>query len=197
MRERPYHHGALAEALAEAAFQAARVQGRAGIGIRELAKQVGVSPTAAYRHFPSRERLVATVAQRARELSASRMLTAMDALTVEDPVERAWARLLACGRAYVDFAVDEPRLFETGFPAVEQPERPDDPDAWVILQGTLADLAALGQLREIDPQAAGVFAWAAVHGLSGILIGPAAPDTLGRQVLTDEVLDAVRHGLSA
>ncbi|MFN8630142.1 MAG: TetR/AcrR family transcriptional regulator [Chloroflexota bacterium] len=197
MRDRPYHHGALREALLEAGFEAARVHGRAGIGIRELAKQVGVSPTAAYRHFPSREHLVAAVAQRARERSATGMQVAMDAIRVDDPAERAWARFLACGRAYVDFALDEPALFETGFPGFAPPGRPDDPDAWVLLVGCLADLAALGELREVDTQAAAVFAWAAVHGLSGILSGPQAPDTLGRAVLTDEVLDAVRRGLRA
>jgi AcrR family transcriptional regulator len=197
MRDRPYHHGALEEALVAAGLEAARVHGPSGIGIRDLAKQLGVSPTAAYRHFPSLDHLVAAVAQRARELAASRMRDAMDAVTIDDPAERAWARLTACGRAYIEFAVDERPLFDTAFaPITTLPGRPDDPDAWALLRSSLEDVAAQGQLRAMDPQAAAVFAWATVHGMSGILAGAAIPHGLDVEATTDAVLDAVRRGLS-
>ena len=61
MRDRPYHHGDLHEALVIAGVEAARDAGPSAISIRLLAKEVGVSPTAAYRHFPSLEHLTAAV----------------------------------------------------------------------------------------------------------------------------------------
>lgn len=199
MTDRPYHHGDLREALLAAGIETARTGGPGAIGIRTLAASVGVSPTAAYRHFRDLDEIVAAVAQRSREALARRMVDAMDAVAVADPVERAWARFSACGRAYVRFAAESPELFDTAFTACSTlPSRPDDPDAWGILLGILDELAALGQLRPMDRRDAATFAWATVHGLAGILGRLARPDgdAVDAEAATEAMLDVVRRGLA-
>ncbi len=198
MRDRPYHHGDLYEALVTAGVEAARAGGPSAISIRVLAKTVGVSPTAAYRHFPSLEHLVAAVSQRARELLATAMGAAMDEVHTDDAAARAWDRLLASGRAYVRFAVAERHLFAMAFvPCEAPPPRPDDPDAWALLVGTLEDVGRTGGLALSPPMTAPVAAWAMVHGLAGIVTGTTLPPEVNPDALTDAVLGVLLRGLRA
>lgn len=197
MSERPYHHGDLTQALVSNGLDAARSGGPSAITVRELAKAAGVSPTATYRHFGSLEHLVAAVAQQARELMATQMLTAMDAVEIVEPSDRAWARLDACGRAYVLFALAEPGWFATAFhPCQVMPARPDSPDAWTLLSQTLDQLNALGELHPALADSATTVAWSAVHGLSGILAS-APPCSMDADASLRGVLDGVQRGLRA
>ena len=63
MRRSTYHHGDLANALAAAAAQLAREGGPDAVVLREAARRVGVSATAAYRHFASHNDLFEEVAK--------------------------------------------------------------------------------------------------------------------------------------
>src|SRR6476661_5074234 len=56
-----YHHGDLREALVQAALQEAEQGGPEAINISALAKKLGVSQPAPYRHFADREALLAAV----------------------------------------------------------------------------------------------------------------------------------------
>jgi len=57
-----YHHGDLRRALIEAALAILAKDGARGLSLREVARKVGVTQTAPYHHFPTREALVAAVA---------------------------------------------------------------------------------------------------------------------------------------
>ena len=198
MRDRPYHHGDLHEALVIAGVEAARNAGPSAISIRLLAKEVGVSPTAAYRHFPNLEHLTAAVSQRAREQLARAMREAMDLVTDADPADRAWERLLASGRAYVGFAVAEPNLFATAFIPCSAPlPKEDDPDAWGTLVTALDDVASTGALVPMPPMAAAFTAWAAVHGLAGIATKTALPSDFDTEAAIEAVLAVLQRGLRA
>ena len=59
---RPYRHGNLPVALLAAARQILDENGLESLGLRETARRVGVSATAAYRHFSSKNDLLASVA---------------------------------------------------------------------------------------------------------------------------------------
>src|SRR6516164_156826 len=66
-----YHHGDLREALVQAALREAEQGGAEAISIKALAKQLGVSQPAPYRHFADREALLTAVTAEAfRQLSA-------------------------------------------------------------------------------------------------------------------------------
>ena len=56
-----YHHGDLRDALVQAALREAEQRGPEAISIKALAKKLGVSQPAPYRHFADREALLAAV----------------------------------------------------------------------------------------------------------------------------------------
>ena len=97
-RER-YHHGNLREALIEAALTMIAERGLAGFAIAELARVVGVSPAAPYRHFRDRNAVIAEVARRGFESMAAD-LTAATAEWQADPL----GALERAAQAHVAFA---------------------------------------------------------------------------------------------
>ncbi|MCA3755028.1 MAG: TetR family transcriptional regulator, partial [Phenylobacterium sp.] len=54
---RPYHHGDLRRALVEAGRRLLEVEGGAGISLRAVAREAGVSPAAPYHHFRDKSEL--------------------------------------------------------------------------------------------------------------------------------------------
>src|SRR3954468_3129329 len=112
-----YHHGNLRPALVEAAAELARVSGPDGVVLREVARQTGVSHNAAYRHFADRDELLAEVAALGMAQLEQAMRDRLAAVRTRDPVQRARRRLRATGRAYVEFALAEPGMFEVAFAA--------------------------------------------------------------------------------
>jgi AcrR family transcriptional regulator len=199
---RAYHHGDLRHALVEAATALAARDGVDGLILREAARQVGVSPSAAYRHFPDRDALLATVAAGVREALARRMLREMAAAGDRGPATsprdgpEAVARFRACGRAYIGFALDEPGLFAVAFHPCD-PERyvPDDPSPYAVLGAALDDVAAAGLLRVPRPGTE-VLAWAAVHG-AAVLLGERLVPAEARDHVIEGTLDLVGGGLLA
>ena len=174
-----YHHGSLREALALAAVELARAGGPSAIVLREIARTVGVSPNAAYRHYATLSELVGVVCRRTRDLMMQSMRAELDRLVpLPDPREDAEQRLLAVGRGYVRFALAEPGLFRTAFDNSSEGAAPLGPDLpatrkptpWGLLRQALADLAAVGALADPDQVQSAVFAWSAVHGLAMLLL---------------------------
>ena len=60
--ERAYHHGDLRTALIDAGLAALEAADADAVSLRELARKVGVSATAVYRHFPDKKALLAALA---------------------------------------------------------------------------------------------------------------------------------------
>ncbi len=167
-----YHHGNLHAALLAAGLTASQARGPASLQLRELASAVGVSPSAVYRHFPDMAHLSAEVSRMAREALANRMLSAAAAVpeVTNDPGEGAIRRMQAIGRAYIEFAVSEPHLFDTAFMAAgAAPSCTDDPSAWGVLNNALDALVRAGAMPVSRRDGAAIVAWSAVHGLSGVL----------------------------
>src|ERR1700731_4419215 len=68
----PYHHGDLRDALVQAALHEVELGGPEAVNISALAKRLGVSQPAPYRHFADREALLAAVpAEAFRQFSAT------------------------------------------------------------------------------------------------------------------------------
>ena len=57
-----YHHGNLREAILEAGLAHLEKSADEALSLRELARQTGVAANAVYRHFASKEQLLAALA---------------------------------------------------------------------------------------------------------------------------------------
>jgi AcrR family transcriptional regulator len=196
----PYHHGSLRAALIDAGVQLAREGGPGAIVLREVARRIGVSPNAAYRHFADLPELSDAVADVALEALAASMQRELVSLDGGDPL----MRLLAVGRGYVHFALGEPGLFAAAFSRAKDHLDPlhETADGQRTAAGLLHDaldgLAAAGLLAPEDRDAAITMAWAAVHGLSTLLLGPlAAVAPADREPMIDAALGLVCRGLTS
>jgi AcrR family transcriptional regulator len=203
MRRGSYHHGDLANALTEAATDLARTGGPEAVVLREAARQVGVSATAAYRHFAGHAELIHEVKERCQETLARYMdeeLTRTAAST--DPQVEAVRRLRALGLGYLRFAIAEPGLFRTAFchtgTAQPMPFGEWESAAYDKLSAALDELSGLGLIHPQARPLAEMFAWASVHGLATLMVdGPLAslPEEV-REAALDRTMDAVVDGLS-
>jgi len=202
-RTRPtYHHGDLRNALVRAGAELAERGGPESVTIRAAAKKVGVTPTAAYRHFAGHEELFQAVKEHAFDTLAKAMAHYLDSLEpVDDPVLDAVRRLNAAGRGYIRFARTEPGLFRTAFfrgatlPDGEEAERPDNP--FGMLGAVLDRLADVGYLAPHSRPMAELAAWSAAHGVAMMIIdGPLREMPKAEQdQVVDRVLTVLTHGL--
>jgi AcrR family transcriptional regulator len=159
---RPYRHGNLPAALQAAARQILDENGLQSVGLRETARRVGVSATAAYRHFASKDDLLASVAaQGFRELGA-----AMEGAT------RGATPLTRAGLAYIEFAHQNPGLFRLMFGPILA-----DRAKYLALKAATVSVEALlirgvAELdqREFDDNLAAMAAWGLVHGLAQLIV---------------------------
>ncbi|MBE7189443.1 TetR/AcrR family transcriptional regulator [Jatrophihabitans endophyticus] len=198
----PYHHGNLRESLIEAAADVAAAEGPDAVSLREVARTVGVSHNAAYRHFADRDALMRAVAVRAMtrfgELMARRIDEA-DGSAGDDPVENAYARFAASGRAYVEFAAEHRGLFRTAmtfpFGAIQPAE--GVPHPYVQLGARLDELVTVGAITPERRAHAEIAACSAVHGFAMLWqdgpFGHAGEADRDREL--DEVLRVVRFGV--
>jgi AcrR family transcriptional regulator len=138
-----YHHGELRAALIEASFDLLAESGLAAFSVAKVARRLGVSTAAPYRHFPDRDHLVAAVAAQAAAELRERFVEAAEQAG-EDPVER----FAATAGAYVRFAGTRGAGFDVIF-AAELDKLHDEAlaDAGRRLMDLLLDLArqATGQ----------------------------------------------------
>ncbi|UJW84358.1 TetR/AcrR family transcriptional regulator [Devosia sp. SL43] len=156
----PYHHGDLRRALLEAALVILEREGEAGLGLRDLARAVGVSAAAPYRHFDSRAALLEALAV----TGFQRFTVAMEAVAASEPPDV----LSAMGKTYVLFALNNAALFRLMFsPAVRRDNRPGLRMAAEVAFQTLRHVSG-GDTR--TGRIAALAAWARVHGLAVLLL---------------------------
>lgn len=158
MRARTYHHGDLRAALVEAALAAVEAQGADDISLRGIARSVGVSPTAVYRHFPDKRALTAELARVGLDRLAEVQRAASEA------AGGGKAGFVATGVAYVRFALANPGLYRLIFahPALDEAVEKRDDDAMAMLQANAEAHAPPG----MPPRIFALQSWALVHGLA-------------------------------
>jgi AcrR family transcriptional regulator len=200
-----YHHGDLRNALVRAASDLAERGGPDAVTIRAAARAVQVTPTAAYRHFAGHAELLDAAKRDALERMGVTILEVLGTPPADaDPVEAALHRMRAGGRGYVRFALAEPGLFRTAFCRSDHDDLEDaatrlaDAPPYAFLSDALDELVAVGWLDPALRPHAETPAWAAVHGLSLLLLdGPyRALSEAEHEVLIDATLDAVLRGLA-
>jgi AcrR family transcriptional regulator len=155
---RPYHHGDLAPTLLDAARAILEEEGLEALSLRSVARRAGVSHAAPYRHYPSREALLADLASEGLGQLRAELAQAGAA-----PGTRA-ELILQFGGAYLRFASRHPGLLRLMFGS-ELPNRSDFPG---LAEATGAIGEEMG--RALGDPAAGMAAWGAMHGLAMLIL---------------------------
>src|SRR6201994_3907265 len=101
-----YHHGDLRNAFVRAALGLVSTRGVHAFSLREAAREIGVSPSAAYRHFTDKEALLDAVADDGTRRLAEQMAAAgAVARAGREGADAPFAVLYAYADAVLDFAV--------------------------------------------------------------------------------------------
>lgn len=165
--KKSYHHGELRESLLKAAETLLEEAGPAGLSLRKVGRQLGVTPGAPYRHFEDKDALLAALATEGfQRLRAAMLANQEDAPDGQERLRRA-------GVGYLEFASTHPELFRLMFgwmPARDVPELCEAGDAaFAALHGILEGCDEEGLLsRSVNE--AGLLTWSAVHGAAFLAI---------------------------
>lgn len=189
----------LREACVIAAQEVIAEKGVENLSLRDVARKLGVSHQAPYKHYPSRDHLLAEVMRRC-------FLQFAQHLDARGQFENPQEDLAALGRQYLSYARENALayrlMFETPWP--ESAAHPDlirdAVHAFDILRNVLRRLhgesATLHDRVDLDA----LYIWSTVHGLAGVLNGNCIDKlNLKTQVLEqaiEHVIDMVALGLA-
>jgi AcrR family transcriptional regulator len=166
-----YHHGDLRNALIRAGQTILAEEGVAGLDLRKVARAVGVSHAAPYRHFVDKQALLAAIAEQGFEQLAARMSAAL----AEAP-EDAQSQLTLLALAYAGFAFDHPAHMREMFSGltVERAAYPALHAAAKAAFQQVVQVVQRGQSRQAigpgDPASLATIVWSQIHGITMLLI---------------------------
>jgi AcrR family transcriptional regulator len=188
-----YHHGDLRDALVQAALREAELGGPEAISIKALAKKLGVSQPAPYRHFADREALLQAVTA-----EAFRQFNAILRDAIDKPSKRS--KLSRFAQTALDFGLRRNGIYRLMFSSRTMACAAKDSELHVAARGALGllieslEAPAVGLLRERHA----LQFWAALHGLitlteQGLLTGQVAQVT--REELLEDIVQQAKMAL--
>ena len=173
-----YHHGNLRDTLVAAALAQLAQQHDAALSLRELARTVGVSIAAVYRHFPSKEALLAEVAA----AGFASLVAAWEAQLPPQGSLPAEQRFQLLGQQYIEFALAAPAHYRLMFEHQDVRQFPVlQAAAQACFQYVLQTAGAAVREAGVDPRwerAAASAGWSLGHGYVMLLLS-------GRLAMTD------------
>jgi len=142
-----------------------------GFSMRKLARSLGVTAPALYKHYASKERVLLDVVGEAYRQLIQYLHQALQGRTPEE-------RFRLAGQGYLEFALRHPRFYEVLFMGVEL-LRVDDVPEEITTQGCavgqfwndrVRECIEAGMLREGDPEGIGMALWSHAHGLISLYL---------------------------
>ncbi len=179
----PYHHGDLREALLQAAERVLERDGLAGLTLRAVAREAGVSHAAPTHHFGDLTGLVSELAAIGFRMFNAAMMAAIASGTTL--LEKGMAN----AKAYVGFAQAHPGMYALMFRSNERLDhsRPSLHEASeAAFAGLAGSVAAMRQEQvskeslSLDQAALIARNWSLVHGFTMLLLDGSLSDILHR-----------------
>jgi len=178
-----YHHGDLRQALIEAAIELVAQKDITSLSLREIARRVGVSHAAPYRHFADKDALLAAVAEEGFQLLTHSLQQAVQQASAE-PLKQ----LEASGITYVRYAFSHPSHYRVMFGSYggNQKMHPSlveaSMQAFMVLVNVIVEGQSAGVMRSGEPKQLAQAAWSLVHGLAMLLIDGQLPVAHDREI---------------
>ncbi len=194
VQAREQHRADVRSRILDAARASFIHEGYKSFSLRKLAKQIEYSPAAIYKHFKNKNEIFECL----RKESFDALITASLKLAVapdENPVDRLKRGM----QAYVDFGLKNPDQYRLAF-VVQQVEAPGLPDPGAAYQGLQTRVEACieaGQFRSGDVQVMAQSLWAAVHGITSLLVQKPMFPWASPSELVSQVIDSAVEGLRA
>ena len=181
-----YHHGDLREALIQAALDEAEQGGPEAISIKALAKTLGVSQPAPYRHFADREALlVAVTAEAFRQFNT----TLREALATSS----RRSKLSRLAQAALVFGLERSGIYRLMFASQTMACAAEDSELHIASRETLALVkdALDAPVADVVRERHALQIWAALHGIvmlaqQGLLTGKSI--NVSREQLVEEMV---------
>ena len=194
--ETPYHHGDLHDALLAAAERVLERDGLAGLTLRAVAREAGVSHAAPTHHFGDLTGLVSELAAIGFRRFSAAMIAARSSET--HPLLKG----LANAKAYVAYAQASPGIFSLMFRTERlDMSRPSLHEAatesfkgLMSAVGTGRNENLTGETLTLEQAAAIARVWSLVHGFTTLLLDGRLQDILRRLPAgtdVDQLLDAM------
>ena len=145
-------------------------EGLGGLSMRKLAKCVGCTAPALYRHYESKEAVMQDVVAEAYRLFAEYLYRALAGSTPQERFQMA-------GQSYLDFAMEHPALYEVLYVPLDllgiQPGHGEEAGQAACAVGQfwsdrVRELMDAGFMHRGDPHAVSLTLWAHGHGLISI-----------------------------
>ena len=164
-----YHHGDLRTALINATVEMINQYGVESITMRKLSEWVGVSRTAAYRHFSDKTDLLTATAiegfkQFTLALQVGRLDTSIDEIN----------QFRMMGQAYIRFAMENPAYYRLMFgdTVIQESEalRKACDASFNELLIMIERLQGIGVISGDEPKMQAIYIWSLMHGLSSLII---------------------------
>ena len=169
-KKKSYHHKNLKPALLEMTAHIIAEEGLTKVTLRELARRLGVSRTAPYRHFTDKNTLLAAVAEEKFQGLNLALLKAFE--VAPEPI----GRLEHMALAYVRFAVAHYDLYLLMFSEdLKQGEKyPGLAEAadetFALLAQAVATCQETDCFKAGDPTRLAYAAWSTLHGMVALLM---------------------------
>jgi AcrR family transcriptional regulator len=157
-------------AILDAALEIVAEDGAGALGLRECARRAGLTHGAPYRHFESREAIVAAVAEEGFRRLHTACVEA-ESRAASDPL----ARFQALGVAYLTFALENRGHFRLMFSAEmsgdEKGVRSTEAGVFSLAVRAIVEGQRAGVIVDGDPQELAMVAWGSVHGVATLVLG--------------------------
>jgi AcrR family transcriptional regulator len=186
----------MARLILDAALKLFIDEGYENVSIRKLADKIEYSPAAIYLYFKDKDEIFFTLHREALDKFYQAQLTVQ---SIQDPYER----LIAHGRAYIQFAIDNPELYDLMFIMKEPVKNLSTPDQWKtesrsydLLKKNVKECIEANLIANTDVEIVSFSLWAFVHGISSLKIrrGLMIPDEY-IQYLINGAFEFLKTGL--
>ena len=160
-----YHHGDLKQALVDAGVKVLKEEGVKGFSVRKVAKRIGVSHTACYRHYRDKDTLLAAIAEQGFILLYEKIKLATDYVPVE-----SFAQIYKATEAYLIFGIEHKEYLDVMFGIISHEPHPrlaeSAGQAFQQLVQLIEACNEVGLLKEDSSVELAFALWPMLHGLT-------------------------------